>query len=171
MSPTAAAALSAPSAAAVSKSTSTHEALDRAVADVRAAAAEFARLPVAEKAKLVRALIPGIVAVSKEWVRAGCRAKGLDSGSVEAAEEWLGGVGPTLRNARLLAESLEAIAAHGKPPLGQVGDHAPRRPHHRAGVSLERDRRAVVRGLHGGRLARARHRCRQGPRAASVVLL
>ena len=118
MSPSAAA-LAAPSASAVSKSTSTHEALDRAVADVRAHAAEFALLPVAEKAKLVRALIPGIVAVSTEWVRAGCKAKGLDADSVEAAEEWLGGVGPTLRNARLLAESLEAIAAHGKPPLGK----------------------------------------------------
>ena len=132
MSPSAAAALAAPSALAASAHASPHEALDRAVADVRAHADEFAKLPAADKARLVRSLIPRIAAVARDWVRAGCAAKGLNPDTVESAEEWLAGVAPTIRNARLLAEALEAIAASGKPPLGR-------------GVKVRDDGRLVVR--------------------------
>ncbi|HJZ87655.1 MAG TPA: aldehyde dehydrogenase family protein [Polyangia bacterium] len=93
--------------------------LDRAVADVKSKAVEFARLPVREKAALVRALAPRIVEVAHDWVRAACRAKGLAPDGPTAGEEWLAGPDITLRNTRLLAESLDAIAERGKPPLGR----------------------------------------------------
>lgn len=96
--------------------TSEHEAIDRAVGAVKAKAREFARLPVARKAELVRACIPRLVEAAPEWVLAGSRAKGL-SGSL-TGEEWTAGPWVTVRMMRLLAGSLEAIARDGKPPLG-----------------------------------------------------
>src|SRR5262249_50913512 len=91
--------------------------LDRAVGDVKAKAIEWARLPVREKATLLKALAPRIVDVAEGWVQAGCRAKGIEFGTPAAGEEWLAGPSITLRNVRLLAESLEAIAQSGKAPL------------------------------------------------------
>jgi acyl-CoA reductase-like NAD-dependent aldehyde dehydrogenase len=93
--------------------------LDRAVGDVKAKAIEWARLPVREKAALLKALAPRILDVAEGWVQAGCRAKGIDANGPLAGEEWLAGPTITLRNVRLLAESLEAIARSGKPPLGR----------------------------------------------------
>lgn len=89
------------------------QALDHAVADVRDKATEFARLAPADKAALLRACIPGIMEQAPAWVAAGARVRGADPG-----EEWLGSVAPTVRLFRLLAESLDEIAARGKPRLG-----------------------------------------------------
>jgi len=106
------------SAPAVSTHESPHQALDKAIAEVSAHAEEWTRLDVSEKARLLRSLFPRLAAEAEGWVRAGCAAKGLNPDDVESAEEWLAGVDPTVRNVRLLAESLEAIAARGKPALG-----------------------------------------------------
>ena len=56
--------------------------------------------------------------MAPDWVAAACRAKGLDPDSPAAGEEWIGGPVITMWAARLTAESLDAIAAQGKPPLG-----------------------------------------------------
>lgn len=79
-------------------------------------ARSFARMPVSEKAALVRECMPRIADAAEAWVATGCKAKGISGAYV--AEEWLAGPLPTLRMARLLAESLEAIARAGRPPLG-----------------------------------------------------
>lgn len=99
-----------------SQQASEHEALDRAVAVVKDHAREFARLPVAEKAKLVRSLVPRIVDAAPAWVEAGARAKRLDGHM--RGEEWTAGPWVTVRMTRLLADSLDAVARQGKPPLG-----------------------------------------------------
>lgn len=88
-------------------------ALDRQVAALADAARGFARLAPAEKAALLRECIPRVLAEAPEWVATGARARDARPG-----EEWLAGVVPTVRLFRLLAESLDAIARHGKPPLG-----------------------------------------------------
>jgi aldehyde dehydrogenase (NAD(P)+) len=93
--------------------------LDRAVAEVREKATEFARLPPLAKVDLLRPLIGRIERVSRGWVDAACRAKGITCGSATAGEEWLAGPVITLRNARLLVDSLVSIARRGKPPLGR----------------------------------------------------
>ncbi|MCL4223346.1 MAG: aldehyde dehydrogenase family protein [Myxococcales bacterium] len=90
--------------------------LDEAVARLRDRARAFAGLPARDKAGLLRACMPRIADAAEAWVATGCKAKGI--GGALAAEEWLAGPLPTLRLARLLAESLEAIAARGRPPLG-----------------------------------------------------
>lgn len=100
---------------------STHQSdtahLERALAELAAKAREWARLPAADKAQLLRACIVTTVAEAPTWAREGSRVKGLDP--VKDVEEWQHGPWQTARNLRLLADSLDAIAATGKPPLGK----------------------------------------------------
>ncbi|MFQ5779187.1 MAG: aldehyde dehydrogenase family protein [Nitrospiria bacterium] len=90
--------------------------IDTAVATVKEKAREFARLPVRNKAALLRECIPLLVKTAPIWVAEGCKAKRITMD--QAGEEWLAGPMVTVRSMRLLAESLDAIATHGKPSLG-----------------------------------------------------
>jgi acyl-CoA reductase-like NAD-dependent aldehyde dehydrogenase len=114
------------SGAAKSRKESAHKDLDESIAILKDKARPFARLSARERAALLRSTIPRLVEVAARWAAAGARAKGLADGSPASAEEWLAGVLPTLRNARILAESLDQIAAGGKPslprPIGQSHD-------------------------------------------------
>jgi len=109
MSPTAAAAITPTS----------RPALDEAVAVVSEQRRAFARMTAAEKAKLLRSALRLLDEVAAGWVEAGCKAKRLPLGEALEGEEWFAGPIPTARNLRLLADSLEAIAKKGQPPLGR----------------------------------------------------
>lgn len=85
--------------------------LDGAVEAVRAHADEFARLAPAAKARLLRACADAIATVAGDWVAAACRAKGLGLDRPEASEEWFGGPMITTRCARLMADTLDGLAA------------------------------------------------------------
>ncbi|WP_437935426.1 hypothetical protein [Sorangium sp. So ce341] len=91
--------------------------LDRALSELGDAALGFARMPPREKASLLRALLPGLLAAARPQVEASCAAAGLDPGSAAAGEAWLAGPCATLAQVRLLAEALEDIAARGRPQL------------------------------------------------------
>lgn len=91
-------------------------ALDREMAVLKDAAPKLATIPAAERAALLRECLGRIADAAPAWVATGCKAKQLPA--ADAAEEWLAGPITTLRTTRLLAESLEAIAASGRPPLG-----------------------------------------------------
>ncbi|WP_437965456.1 hypothetical protein WMF04_38350 [Sorangium sp. So ce260] len=93
--------------------------LDRALFELGDAALGFARTPPREKAALLRSLLPGLLAAARPQVEATCAAAGLDPGSAASGEAWLAGPCATLLQARLLAEALEDIAAHGRPRLGR----------------------------------------------------
>jgi acyl-CoA reductase-like NAD-dependent aldehyde dehydrogenase len=108
------------SADAVSAAETSRPEIDAAVGTVKEKAKEFARLPVSDKIRLLRACMPGVQAVAEAWVRSACKAKGLDPALPVSGEEWLGGPMTTMRNLRLLVESLEAIAESGRPPLGRA---------------------------------------------------
>jgi hypothetical protein len=110
--------IEAPSAHAESRASTPRAALDRAVTEVSEQRRAFARLPVSEKAALVRATLPLITRVGRAWAEAGCRAKGISLDRNIAGEEWLGGPLVTARNARLLVQSLEQINSKGRPALG-----------------------------------------------------
>lgn len=105
------------SASAASAIPSRDSELDKAIELLGNRAQELARMPAAAKAGLLRECIPRLLAMGPEWVAAGTRAKGLPA--TDTGEEWLAGVTPTIRMARLMADSLEAIAANGRPPLGR----------------------------------------------------
>ena len=58
-----------------------------------------------------------IAAVAERWAEIGARIKGLAADDVLAGEEWVAGVVPTLRNARLLAEALRQGGQRTPPSL------------------------------------------------------
>lgn len=89
--------------------------LDRAVTAVADQKRQWPRVPIAERIALLRRCIEGCVAVADDMAIAGCSAKGLDPHSPAAAEEWLGGPVPIIRNLRLLAETLSDIQRSGRP--------------------------------------------------------
>src|SRR5215472_11390279 len=93
--------------------------IDRAVEEVRDAAGRLARTEPGTRAALLRECRARIVAVAEPWGRAAAGAKGLRWGTPVGAEDWLSGPLLTIRAARLLAESLDAAAATGRPPFGR----------------------------------------------------
>jgi acyl-CoA reductase-like NAD-dependent aldehyde dehydrogenase len=102
------------SSAASSAAPTEQRQVDEAIAAVREKAPDFARLPPATKAALLRACIPRLLQVAPAWVADGARARGADPG-----EEWLAGPSAAIRMFRLLADSLEEVARRGRPPLGR----------------------------------------------------
>src|SRR5262245_45092038 len=94
------------SAPAASKRASERRDLDQALASLKEKAETFARTSPAEKAGLLRRTMDALMSEGASWARAGARAKGLPE---DHGEDWLTGPVPTMRNARLLAEQLEAI--------------------------------------------------------------
>ena len=98
--------------------TSSPAEIDAAVEEVGAGATAFAQLSAGERALLLRRCIPLLKAVASRWVGAACAAKGIEAGTPLEGEDWLSGPFITVRSARLLAESLEAIARTGRPQLG-----------------------------------------------------
>jgi acyl-CoA reductase-like NAD-dependent aldehyde dehydrogenase len=89
--------------------------LDRAVDAVARNRDQWIRVPVAERIALARRCIVGCVDTAAAVVSASCRAKGLDPHSHVAAEEWLSGPVPVIRNLRLLIETLSEIDRSGMP--------------------------------------------------------
>ncbi len=103
------------SADTISKLTTDPRVIDLAIAQVKDRAREFARLPPATKALLLRECIAGLVREAPGWVAEGARAR-----SASLAEEWLAGPIVTVRLFRLMAESLDRIADDGCPSLGRA---------------------------------------------------
>ncbi len=114
------------SASAQSRKESGRKDLDESIAILRDHARPFARLSASARADLLRACLPRIAAAAPRWVEAAIRAKGLPAGAPPSSEELLAGPLPVLRNARILARSLDDIAAGGKPvlprPIGESRD-------------------------------------------------
>ena len=75
----------------------------------------WVKLSAADRAKLLRACIPALLSVAEDWVKDGCRAKGIDVNTPLAGEEWIAGPWQTMRNLRLYAAALEA-GGQPKPP-------------------------------------------------------
>jgi acyl-CoA reductase-like NAD-dependent aldehyde dehydrogenase len=93
--------------------------LDRTLIRLREHAREFARAPLTDKIAWLEQLGARLADVAPDMVFAACRAKGLDPASAIAGEEWLAGPAVTLRNLRLLGESLRQIRENGVPHIEQ----------------------------------------------------
>jgi len=101
--------------------------LDELLTGLRSKAQEFARVSPSARAALLRACLPTIRAQARPWVEAALSAKGLDANHPQASEEWLAGPMATMRNTRLLAESLDALATSGHPGPEDKKIHADER--------------------------------------------
>src|SRR5688572_17616278 len=84
--------------------------LNRLLQRLRDNAQRFARTPISQKIAWLREIAARTVEVSAEQVAAACRAKSIPENSPVAGEEWLGGPAVTVRNLRLLQESLAQVA-------------------------------------------------------------
>lgn len=95
------------------------DALDALVARVAARRDAWPRVAIPERIALLRRCLEGVGAVAEEWVRDGCRAKGIAPADPQEGEEWLAGPMATARNIRLLVRALEA---GGQPALPRVSE-------------------------------------------------
>ncbi|HSP65441.1 MAG TPA: aldehyde dehydrogenase family protein [Candidatus Deferrimicrobium sp.] len=77
----------------------------------------WARLPLDAKLEQLRSLARRTAANADRWVRAACRAKGLDPQSALAGEEWSSGPWAFLFGVNRLLETLSDVARSGHPRL------------------------------------------------------
>ncbi len=94
------------SASAKSTHSSEEQTLDAAVQGLQDGAQRFVRLPIKEKIGLLKETMVQLANVAEAWVLDGHKAKGL---APDHGEEWLTGPVPTMRNLRLLVQTLERI--------------------------------------------------------------
>jgi hypothetical protein len=69
---------------------------------------EWASLPIPRRIELLRGCMTALLGVAEEWVKDGCKAKGIQEGTPLMGEEWVAGPWQTMRNLRLYVEALEA---------------------------------------------------------------
>jgi len=93
--------------------------LDRTVQRLSDHAKEFARLSVGGKIALLQGALVGIRDIAPEWVMAACKAKGISPDAPVSGEEWIAGPALTLRNIRLIINSLGDIQSRGTPALAE----------------------------------------------------
>lgn len=89
--------------------------LDRAVADVAAAAGPWAATGPGARADLLDRVLRDTRQATGEWLARACRAKGLAPGSPEAGEELFAGIVSFARLARLLRDALRQVERSGRP--------------------------------------------------------
>lgn len=81
--------------------------VDALLSKLHARREAWVQTPIPRRIQLLRECVQASVAAAEGWVEAACRAKGIDVSSSRAGEEWLGGPVTTIRNMRLLIETLE----------------------------------------------------------------
>jgi len=91
--------------------------LDPIVARVAANKDAWVRQDIPARIRLLEQAIAGVLAVSGEWVRRACEAKGIDPASSLSGEEWIAGPMTTVRNLRLL---IHALQHGGGPPPNRI---------------------------------------------------
>ncbi len=82
--------------------------VDAAIERLHAKKDAWVAVGLPERIALLERCVASIVAVADRWADIGANIKGLAATDVLAGEEWVAGIMPTVRNARLLAEALRA---------------------------------------------------------------
>src|SRR4051812_1466033 len=85
--------------------------VDAAIERLHAKKKAWREVGIEARVALLERCVASIAANAERWAEIGARIKGLDPSSVAAGEEWVAGVLPTIRNARLLAEALRRNGA------------------------------------------------------------
>ncbi|WP_320669362.1 aldehyde dehydrogenase family protein [Patulibacter defluvii] len=96
------------------------DAFDADLAALRAAAGRWARLPLADKRRMLSGLHDAVAEQAEEWVRLTCQGKGLDRDAPLAGEEWISGPWVQLGFTAALGRSLDALL-DDRSPLDAVG--------------------------------------------------
>lgn len=98
----------------------TSEAAESAIGDLSKHAAGWAKLPIVEKASLVRQLTARAGAIAQRWVEVAAGGKRLDPDSVWVAEEWVSGPWAFIEWCQAATETLDALARGEAPNLPGV---------------------------------------------------
>ncbi len=86
-------------------------ALDATLERLAAGKAEWARVGIEERVRLLDRCLAAIPEIAERWVEEACRHKGEASDGPVAGEEWLSGPATTARGLRLLRDALKAGGA------------------------------------------------------------
>ncbi len=97
-----------------------HEEIDAAIAALSDNKQRWLNLPIEDRIFHLEQIMANTLAVAERWVEAACEAKGIDFDASVAGEEWSSGPYLLIRNARLLRDSLRALADGRKPELPAV---------------------------------------------------
>lgn len=97
--------------------------LDAKIALLQENKDRWATLPLRKKVEMAKRLIDANIAVSKRQIQAAIKAKQIPADSPLVGEEWLGGPLITVRNLRLLVNSLEQVITRGTPTLPPEAVH------------------------------------------------
>ncbi|MBW3620705.1 MAG: aldehyde dehydrogenase family protein [Actinobacteria bacterium] len=89
--------------------------LDAAVATLRSNASVWVGRGIAERIALLAELQETVLEAAPAWVDAAAVAKGIASDSPKMGEDWISGPTLTVRNIRLLRQTLEQIRDTGRP--------------------------------------------------------
>lgn len=91
--------------------------LDRCLEKLMDGRDRLGRMNVGQRIALLEQCVDGICGVASEWVDVVCESKGIARGSVERAQEVLGGPAATLRQLQLFLRSMRQIDRRGRPKL------------------------------------------------------
>lgn len=98
-------------------SVTAEEQIDRYLDELAVAKTKLREWSIPERIALADDCFDGMMRHAREWVDAGCKAKGIPAGSPLRAEELSTGPLATARYLRLITQSLADIAKHGVPQL------------------------------------------------------
>lgn len=91
--------------------------LDAKLEKLAANAERWAHVSMPERIEFLESIMTRTANVAERWVSAACDAKAIEIDSPESGQEWHSGPALTIRQARLLRDSLAGIAEHGSPQL------------------------------------------------------
>jgi hypothetical protein len=97
--------------------------VDQAVATLEANRKAWVQTTVDDRIALLDELLTTTLAAAPAWTTAAAVAKGIDRDSPLMGEDWVSGPSVTLRNLRLLKETLEEVRDHGAPQVEFVTRH------------------------------------------------
>lgn len=89
--------------------------LDQDLRDLKRLAPDWIATSLDERIHILETIMRDTAAVAEDWVRAACEAKRIPFDAPQGAEDWYTGPALTIRNARLLRDSLIDIRDHGVP--------------------------------------------------------
>ncbi|MCY7403608.1 MAG: aldehyde dehydrogenase, partial [Cryobacterium sp.] len=93
--------------------------LDATIGDLTEGAAQWASMPLAERAELLAATHAAMAAQAQRWVLRARDIKGVDATSQLVGEEWISGPYAALAGVGTLAHTVSGLAA-GKSPLSGI---------------------------------------------------
>ena len=96
-------------------SATTLEEIDGYLAVLQASKARWVATSVEKRISYLERIMARTAAIAERWVRLACDAKGISFDEPVSSEEWNSGPHLTVRNARLLRNSLRDIIEHGAP--------------------------------------------------------